>query len=266
MLPWQTNPLVPVARGRFLVPGPLPERLPYVEPVRRRLRVRFAQEWVADSENAVLLYEPGHHPVAYFPIPDVRFGVLEFRQQVTVHPDLGATAWYAMRIGDRTVEQAAWHHIEPPAHAREFADLIAFSWRAMDGFREEDEPITGHAPDPYHRVDIRATSRELVVLHGDRVLAKSTRPVVLYESGRAPCVYVPWGDVDAAAFLPSGKRTSCPHKGIAIHYDLPDVRSAAWSYQDTTPQTRRVSGMVSFDTGTLDVRLDGRSQAAEPAP
>ena len=35
-------------------------------------------------------------------------------------------------------------------------DRVAFSWRAMDAFYEEDERIVGHAADPYHRNDIRA--------------------------------------------------------------------------------------------------------------
>jgi len=55
-------------------PGPLPERLLYAEPLRRRVRVRFGGTWIADSEDvAPLLHEPGRYPVAYFPaggIPD----------------------------------------------------------------------------------------------------------------------------------------------------------------------------------------------------
>ena len=46
--------------GRFLVPEPLPKRLLYIEPLRRRMRVRFGGNWIADSENALLLFEPGH--------------------------------------------------------------------------------------------------------------------------------------------------------------------------------------------------------------
>ena len=39
----------------------------------------------------------------------------------------------------------------------------------MDAFYEEDERIVGHAADSYHRIDIRQTSRHLVVRQGDRV-------------------------------------------------------------------------------------------------
>ena len=46
-LSWQQGPLSPGAVGRFLVPEPLPERLLYVEPLRRRMRVRFAGDWIS---------------------------------------------------------------------------------------------------------------------------------------------------------------------------------------------------------------------------
>jgi hypothetical protein len=40
-LAWQQGPLASGSAGRFLVPDPLPERLLYAEPLRRRMRVRF---------------------------------------------------------------------------------------------------------------------------------------------------------------------------------------------------------------------------------
>ena len=70
-LSWQQGPLSPGAIGRFLVPDPLPKRPLYAEPLRRRMRVRFGGTWIADSENVLLLFEPGRYPVAYFPETDV---------------------------------------------------------------------------------------------------------------------------------------------------------------------------------------------------
>jgi hypothetical protein len=73
----------------------------------------------------------------------------------------------------------------PAAYARELQARVAFAWRAMDAFYEEDERILGHAADSYHRIDIRQASRNLVVRHRDRIVADTKRPVVLYESGFA---------------------------------------------------------------------------------
>jgi hypothetical protein len=76
-LSWQQGPLAPGAVGRFLVRDPLPERMIFAEPLRRRMRVRFGGAWIADTEDHVLLHEPGRYPVAYFPLGDVAGGALE---------------------------------------------------------------------------------------------------------------------------------------------------------------------------------------------
>ena len=82
-LSWQQGPLAPGAIGRFLVPDPLPKRLLYIEPLRRRMRVRFGGAWIADSERVLLLFEPGRYPVAYFPEADVSRESLERNEHTT---------------------------------------------------------------------------------------------------------------------------------------------------------------------------------------
>jgi uncharacterized protein (DUF427 family) len=188
--------------GRFLVPDPLPERLLYAEPLRRRMRVRFGGTWIADSDDVVLLHEPARYPVAYFPVGAVADGVLEPGEHTTRHQDLGLTTWYTVRAGAQSKQskpRAAWQHTELPGYAGELKGRVAFAWRAMDAFYEEDERIVGHAADAYHRIDIRQTSRHLLVRDGDRVIAGTRRPLALYESGFAPRWYVPRDDVDQAA-------------------------------------------------------------------
>src|SRR6185437_7007065 len=168
-LSWQQGPLAPGAVGRFLVPDPLPGRLLYAEPLRRRMRVRFGGAWIADSQDVVLLHEPGRYPVAYFPLGDVFPEVLESSSYATQHRDLGPTSWYTVRAGPDSKQRAAWEHTGLPGHASELKGRVAFAWRAMDAFYEEDERIVGHAADAYHRIDIRQTSRHLLVRDGDRV-------------------------------------------------------------------------------------------------
>jgi len=263
-LSWQQGPLSQTAVGRFLVPDPLPERLLYAEPLRRRLRVRFGGAWIADSEDVVLLHEPGRYPVAYFPLGDVTAGVLEPSDHTTRHRDLGTTSWYIVRAGQRAAQRGAWQHTELPGYATELKERVAFAWRAMDAFYEEDERIVGHAADSYHRIDIRQTSRHLVVESGDRVVADSARPLVLYESGFAPRWYVPRGDVDQSALTPVQDQTFCPYKGVCSYYDIAGARRAAWSYEDAWPEVRRISGLISFEPDKVAVRLDGTRLRLEP--
>jgi uncharacterized protein (DUF427 family) len=263
-LAWQQGPLAPGAAGRFLAPEPLPERMLYAEPLRRRLRVRYGGSWIADTEDAVLLHEPSKYPVAYFPLGDVSPGVLDPGGYTTQHRDLGATSWYTVTAGTDSRHRAAWEHTGLPDYAGELKGRVAFAWRAMDAFYEEDERIVGHAADAYHRIDIRHASRHLTAKAGGQTIADTTRPLVLYESGFAPRWYVPAADVDQAALAPAQGQTFCPYKGLASYWDTADASKAAWSYQDAWPEVRRISGHISFEPDLAEVHLDGTRLHLEP--
>ncbi|MGW1503300.1 DUF427 domain-containing protein [Streptomyces mirabilis] len=263
-LSWQQGPLSPTALGRFLTPEPLPERLLFAERLRRRMRVRFGGEWIADSEDVVLLHEPGRYPVAYFPLSSLRSGVLEASGRTTRHRELGETSWFTVDVGDRRTERAAWQFTGLPSYADELEGRVAFTWRAMDAFYEEDERILGHAADAYHRIDIRDTSRTLEVRSGDTVIARTTRPVVLYESGFAPRWYVPREDIQEKELTPAEGRTFCPYKGLADYYDIGETKKAAWSYREAYPEVGRVDDLVSFEPDKVEVYLDGERLHLEP--
>lgn len=263
-LSWQQGPLSPGAIGRFLVPEPMPKRLLYAEPLRRRMRVSFGGTWIADTEDVLLLFEPGHYPMAYFREADVSVGTLERTDHTTRHPDLGLTSWYTVRAGDKSAARGAWQHIDVPAYASELQGRIAFAWPAMDAFYEEDERIFGHAADSYHRIDIRQSSRRLVVRHRDRTVADTRRPIVLYESGFAPRWYVPRADIDDSSLTPVQHQTFCPYKGLCSYYNIDDARLAAWSYRDPYSQVGRISGLVSFEPDIVSVQLDGAQLHLEP--
>jgi uncharacterized protein (DUF427 family) len=263
-LSWQQGPLSPGANGRFLVPETLPKRLLYAEPLRRRMRVRFGGSWIADSEDVLLLFEPGHYPMAYFREIDVASGTLERSDYTTRHPDLGPTSWYTVRAGNKSSARGAWQHTDLPSYANELRGRVAFAWPAMDAFYEEDERIVGHAADSYHHIDIRQSSRDLVVRHRDRIIADTKRPLVLYESGFAPRWYVLRADIDESALTPVEHQTFCPYKGLCSYYDISDVRLGAWSYRDAYAQVGRISDLVSFEPDIVSVQLDGAQLHLEP--
>src|SRR5712691_10149360 len=264
-LSWQQGPLSTGPLGKFIVHEPLPTRLLYVERLRRRMRVRLGGRWIAESENVVLLFEPGRDPVAYFSEAHISPNTLESTEHTTQHPDLGLTSWYSVRADQQNVvARGAWQHTGLPAYASELQGRIAFAWRAMDAFYEEDERILGHAADPYHRIDIRQTSRNLVVRQGDRVIADTKRPLALYESGFAPRWYIPRDDIDQSALTPVEGQTFCPYKGLASYFDIGEAQKAAWSYQDAWTEVRRISGHISFERDKIAVHLDGTQLQLEP--
>ncbi|MCV7350157.1 DUF427 domain-containing protein [Mycobacterium parmense] len=263
-LAWQQGPLATGSVGHFLTEQPLPSRLLFAEPLRRRMRVRFADVWIADSPDVVLLHEPGRYPVAYFPLSDVRGATLIAEERVTQHRDLGDTRWFTVAVPGRQAGHGAWRHTNLPRHAAVLDGRVAFAWRGMDAFYEEDERIVGHAADSYHRIDVRSTSRHLVVRDGERVIAETRQPLALYESGFAPRWYVPRADIDQAALKLVDGQTFCPYKGICSYYDVGGRRRAAWSYVGAWTEVGRVRNLVSFEPDKIDVHLDGQQLRLEP--
>lgn len=118
--------------------------------------------------------------------------------------------------------------------------------------------------DPYHRIDIRHTSRRLVVRAGERVVADTTNPLVLYESGFAARWYVPRADVVAETLTPTDVQTFCPCKGVASYYDIEGVRDAAWSYRAPFDDMAAISDLISFEPDRVEVTLDEERLEAAP--
>jgi uncharacterized protein (DUF427 family) len=264
-LSWQQGPLGRDPSGTFLTATPMPERVLYLEPLRRRMSVELGGSIIARSDDAVILFEPARYPVAYFPIGDVDQRALQPSDRVTTHPDLGTTQWFNVVGGDGEVTQrGAWEHVDPPAQAGALRDTVAFAWRTMDSFYEEDERILGHAADPYHRIDIRRTSRHLVARHDDLVVADTNAPLVLYESGFAPRWYVPRADIAAEALHAVEGQTFCPYKGLASYYDIGQTRNAAWSYRAPFDEVARIADLVSFYPEKVTITIDGEKLEAAP--
>jgi uncharacterized protein (DUF427 family) len=263
-LAWQQGPLAAGAVGTFLTVEPLPARLLYAEPLRRRMRVMLDGETVAQSDDVVLLHEPARYPVAYFPRADINDGLLTATDHRTQHPELGQTTWFSVGPDKGSAQRGAWEHTELPAFAEVLAGRVAFAWHAMDAFYEEDERIVGHAADPYHRIDIRQSSRHLVVCSGETLVADTQRPLVLYESGFAPRWYVPREDVVDGVLTPVERQTFCPYKGICSYYDIADATRPAWSYQEPYREVDRIQGFISFEADKVEITLDGARQELAP--
>jgi uncharacterized protein (DUF427 family) len=262
-LSWQQGPLGRNTNGQFVVPG-RPEHVLYAEPLRRRMRAELDGRIVVQSDEAVVLFEPGRYPVAYFPIADFAEGALRPTERRTEHPELGEAAWFEVVGETRRAPRGAWQHVALPDHAAILRGKVALAWAAMDAFYEEDDRILGHAADPYHRIDIRHSSRHLVVRSGDRVVADTTNPLVLYESGFAPRWYVPREDVVADELSPEDLQTFCPYKGVASYYDIDGVSHAAWSYRAPFDDMAAIGDFVSFEPDRVEVTLDGERLELEP--
>jgi len=240
------------------VTGLEPER---VEPTPRRIRVRLGDRLVADSTRALLLiqYGPGGLPTYFLPRDDVAIDALgdEVRG-----PD-GQSTW-SVRARHARADRAAWTHPHP-----KLAGHVTFSWRQLEWY-EEDERVVVHALDPYKRVDTRRSSRQVEIRVGGETVARSVRPLLLFETSLPTRYYLPFADVRVEFLEPSDTVTVCPYKGRARYWSVRAggvrVPDAAWSYPDPIPENPKIRDLVCFFTERVDLFVDGVAQGRTVSP
>jgi uncharacterized protein (DUF427 family) len=240
-----------------------PRHLLYFEPVHKRIRVEFGGETIADTTGARLLYETGHLPLYYVPESDVRTDLLTPTDRTSHCPVKGDAAYWTISAGGRTAENAVWGYPDPIAPW--LKGYVAFYWDAVDAWYEEDEQIFGHPHDPYHRIDILKSSRRVKVSRDGQVLAESSRPVILFETGLPVRYYLPREDVRLDALTPSETTSYCAYKGEATYWSV-DGEDIAWTYRQPLREAEPVRDLVCFWNERTDIELDGEPVERPDSP
>ncbi|MGH3821406.1 MAG: DUF427 domain-containing protein [Pseudonocardiaceae bacterium] len=229
-------------------------------PFPRRVRAEFGGQTVLDTRAGMLLHETGLRPQLYLPERDLRTGLLEPTDHHTYCPFKGEASYRTLRVGDRVADNAVWHYPDPLPSASWLAGYTALYWSTVDRWLDEDEEVLGHLPDPFHRIDVRATSRRVRVLAGDTVLAESTRALVLSETGLPNRYYLPAADI-RENLVASATRTVCPYKGWASYWSLHlgnrELADVAWEYPQPLAEATRIAGYRCFGHDELTVEIDG---------
>jgi uncharacterized protein (DUF427 family) len=246
--------------GTGAVTGPDPTA-EHVEPTERRIRVRLGSRLVADSTRALLMirYGPKGLPTYFLPREDVVDGAL-----VDEPRDGDRRPTWTVRAGPDRAVGAAWTDPHPA-----LAGHVTFSWRQLDWY-EEDEPVVVHALDPYKRIDVRHSSRLVEIVVGGETVARSTRPVLLFETSLPTRYYLPFTDVRTECLDPTDTVSRCPYKGRARYWSVRAggllVPDAAWSYPDPIAEMPKVRELVCFFTERVGLVVDGVPQARTVSP
>jgi uncharacterized protein (DUF427 family) len=225
----------------------------------KRVRTYLGGELVADTTAPVLVWESPHYPTYFFPVTDVRTELLEPDGGSVHSPSRGDATTFTVRAGGKEAAEAALRYLDSPIE--ELRELVRFEWKAMDSWFEEDEEVFTHARNPYTRVDILPSSRHVRVEVDGEVIADSTSPRLLFETGLPVRYYLPKTHVRMDLLIPTDSETHCPYKGQAewwsvragesVHEDL------AWSYPTPLPESQKVAGLVAFYNEKLDIYVDG---------
>ncbi len=105
-----------------------------VVPCPNRIRAVYRGETLADSARVMVMHETRLPPVFYFPRADVRMDLLERSDRRTNCPFKGNASYWSIRVGDDSVDNAAWSYEEPFDEASVLKGYVAFDWGAMDAW------------------------------------------------------------------------------------------------------------------------------------
>jgi uncharacterized protein (DUF427 family) len=211
----------------------------------------------------MILRETAHTPVYYFPREDVNMERLIATDHQTHCPHKGDAAYWTVEAGGRHAEKAVWGYPQPIPQAPPLSNYVAFYWDSMDMWFEEDEQVFVHARDPFTRVDVLPSSRNVKVRINDAVVAQTDHPTLLFETGLPTRYYIPKVDVRMDLLVPSDTITRCPYKGEARYYSVKAgdrlVEDIAWYYSYPTSEVFKIASLVCFYQERLDsLYVDGR--------
>ena len=207
----------------------------YVEPWSRRVRAFSGGDVLVDSERGVLVHESGRLPRYAFPAEDV--------------------AAEAVTTAEPEVE-----------------GYVAVPWSSAERWLEEEQEVVVHPRDPYHRIEVLPSTRQVSVRVGGELVADSSRPRILFETSLPPRYYLPREDVRMELLQPVDVRTGCAYKGFARYWDVVTgggrLVAAAWSYPEPLPEADRVRDLICFfqEREEIEIEIDGVPADAPPTP
>jgi uncharacterized protein (DUF427 family) len=264
-------------------------RLPELrhEPARKRVRAVLGERTVVDTRRAVLVWEPLRVVPSYavpveevcgelVPAPAAVSASAPDHQRIAGHAILDPSVPFAahtaageplsLRVGGRTLEGVAFRLADPDLEGHVILDFDAF-----DAWYEEDERLVAHPRDPFQRIDILPSSREVRIERDGELLAQSSRTLVVLEGSLLPARhYMPREDV-RVPLRPSDRRSRCAYKGEASYW-RPEANGAgplpelAWSYEAPLREAAALAGLVAFFDEHVDVIVDGEVQTRPETP
>lgn len=111
-------------------------------------------------------------------------------------------------------------------------------------------------PGPDHSITITPSKEHVRVIFNGKVVADSSRALVLQESTYKPVLYIPREDAQMALFAKTTNSTHCPYKGDASYYTIKvdgrEAENAIWSYETPFPAMKEITGHLAFYPNRVD--------------
>jgi uncharacterized protein (DUF427 family) len=237
------------------------------EPTAKWVRALVDAEVVADSTSPVLVFEPRRLVPSYaVPAEDLKAELVPVAAEgsdghVLLHAGIPFSRHstpgeaFTIRTSPRDLEAAAFRPADP-----DLTGLVLLDFAAFDTWYEEDEVIHGSPRNPYHRVDVRRSTRHLRIELDGQLLADTHRPTLVFETHLRTRYYLPREDVQVD-LKPSDTRTICAYKGEASYWSIAGHDDLVWAYEDPLPDAAGLAGLVAFYDEKVQLTVDGVGSA-----
>jgi uncharacterized protein (DUF427 family) len=182
-------------------------------------------------------------------------------EQREEHLRRGTARRHGLRVGD--IARAGAAHVYGEDALEGLQGMVRFEWDAMDAWFEEDEQVFVHPRNPYSRVDALRTTRTVRVELEGVLLAESSCPVLVFETGLPTRYYLDRTAVHFEHLVATATVTSCPYKGKTSGYWSVRVgeqlhEDLAWAYDFPTQALAPIAGLIAFYNEKLDISVDGQ--------
>ena len=116
-------------------------------------------------------------------------------------------------------------------------------------------------PSPDHPIAIEPGGKRVRVHFAGRVVADTSRALVLREASYPPVYYIPRADADMNLLMPTAHATRCPYKGDASYFTIAvdgrEAVNAVWSYERPFPAVAAIEGHLAFYPNRIDAIEEG---------
>ena len=108
-------------------------------PSSRRVQVTVADTVVADTDNALFLFETGLPTRYYIPRSDIRLDLLTPTPTRSSCPYKGDAAYWSATVGGRTFDDIAWSYPDPVRESAPIKDHVCFFNEHVDAIAVDGE-------------------------------------------------------------------------------------------------------------------------------
>ncbi|HEY9311305.1 DUF427 domain-containing protein [Williamsia sp.] len=110
---------------------------------------------------------------------------------------------------------------------------------------------------PDYRVDIYARRNVVTASADGRLLAQTSRSLLVDEQDHGLVFYFPRDDIRIELTPDPATKSRCPFKGEATHwrFDGDGDSAICWSYENPFNEVTRLRGYVAFYQDSVDVRV-----------